>query len=169
MILTPTLRRALTVAAVVFAVDRATKIWIVERLDLMNRRTIEVADPWLNLTMAWNAGVNFGLFDLGPGGRWWLVGLALAIVIGVAIWARRGRGWPAAIGAGAVIGGALGNVWDRLQWGAVADFINMSCCGVVNPFAFNLADAAIFGGASLLIAFGNGVEGGPRRPRRKGS
>ena len=50
-----------------------------------------------------------------------------------------------------IIGGALGNVWDRLQYGAVADFINMSCCGIRNPFAFNVADAAIFAGAALLL------------------
>jgi len=157
------------VATLVFILDRASKIWIVERLDLMNRLTIEVVDPWLNLTMAWNQGVNFGLFDLGPNGRLWLAGLALAIVIGVAVWARHGRGWASAIGAGGVIGGALGNVWDRLQWGAVADFINMSCCGIVNPFAFNVADAAIFGGAALLILLGERAGGGKARRARKGS
>ena len=61
---------------------------------------------------------------------------------------------PQAVGVGLIVGGALGNVWDRLQHGAVADFINMSCCGIQNPFAFNVADAAIFGGAALLILAG---------------
>ena len=74
-------------------------------------------------------------------------------------WARRG-GWPQAIGAGAIIGGALGNVWDRVRFGAVADFINMSCCGIANPFAFNLADAAIFGGAALLVLAGRSPAAG---------
>ena len=170
MILTPTLRRALLVAAAIFAVDRASKIWIVERLDLANRLRIEVADPWLNLTMAWNSGVNFGLLDLGRAGRLWLVVLALAIVLALALWARRRRGWAAALGAGAVIGGALGNVWDRLQWGAVADFVNMSCCGIDNPFAFNVADAAIFGGAALLILFpGADAQGGRQSRAREGA
>jgi signal peptidase II len=77
---------------------------------------------------------------------------------------RRG-GWLQAIGAGAIIGGALGNVWDRLRWGAVADFINMSCCGIANPFAFNLADAAIFGGAALLVLAGNRATGRDGRDR----
>ena len=58
------------------------------------------------------------------------------------------------VGVDELAAAALGNVWDRLQYGAVADFINMSCCGIRNPFAFNVADAAIFGGAALLILAG---------------
>ncbi len=164
---TPVLRRALIVALAVLILDRITKIWVVDHLDLPSVGRIAVADPWLNLVMAWNQGVNFGLFDLGDSGRYWLSGLAIAIVIGVAIWARTMRGWPAAIGAGLVIGGALGNVWDRLKWGAVADFLNMSCCGINNPFAFNIADAAIFAGAMILILMADGGDGGSRARRRK--
>lgn len=167
MILTPTLRRALAVAAMVFAVDRISKIWIVEGLDLATRGRIEVVDPWFNLTMAWNHGVNFGLLDLGESGRWWLIGLALAIVTALLVWTGRSRGWPAALGSGAVVGGALGNVWDRAQWGAVADFFNVSCCGIANPFAFNVADAAIFLGAAVLVLFAGGEEDRTARPRRK--
>ncbi|MBP7243251.1 signal peptidase II [Amaricoccus sp.] len=159
--LTPSLRRTLAVAAAVFAIDRASKIWIVEGLGLAEKGRIAAFDPWLNLTMAWNRGVNFGLLDFGDGGRFWLIGLAVAIVVGLAAWAWRERGWPAAVGAGAVIGGALGNVWDRLQWGAVADFLNVSCCGIDNPFAFNVADAAIFVGVVILILFPG--EGASRR------
>jgi signal peptidase II len=103
--------------------------------------------------MAWNRGVNFGLFDMGDAGRWVLVGVALAIVTFLAVWVRRAQGWAPTIGVGAIIGGALGNVWDRLQYGAVADFLNMSCCGIRNPFAFNVADAAIFGGVAVLLLF----------------
>ena len=145
--------RALAVAVLVFALDRALKISVVEGLDLRTRLFIPVLEPWLNLTMAWNEGINFGLFDFGAAGRWILVALALGIVAVLLVWVRRG-GWVQAVGAGAIIGGALGNVWDRVQYGAVADFINMSCCGIRNPFAFNLADAAIFGGAALLVVFG---------------
>ena len=158
------LGRALLVALVVIALDRATKLLVVERLDLASRLHIPVLDPWFNLTMAWNEGINFGLFDFGAAGRWVLVALALAIVIALAVWVRRG-GWVQAIGAGAIIGGALGNVWDRLQWGAVADFINMSCCGIRNPFAFNVADAAIFAGAALLVLTGSRATGRDGRDR----
>jgi len=145
------LGRAALVAALVLAVDRATKLWVVEGLGLRVRGVVPVWDPWLNLTMAWNEGINFGLFDFGAAGRFVLVGLALVIVAGLLVWVRRTRGWAPAAGVGLIVGGALGNVWDRLTWGAVADFINMSCCGFRNPFAFNVADAAIFLGAGVLV------------------
>jgi signal peptidase II len=71
-------------------------------------------------------------------------------------WARRDRlaGW-AAISAGLLVGGALGNVIDRFIYGAVADFLNMSCCGIENPFSFNVADVAVFAGAIGLVIFTN--------------
>ena len=135
----------------VIVLDRLSKIYVVEVLDLRHRLAIPVVDPFFNLTMAWNEGINFGLFDFGAAGRWVLVALALAIVAAVLVWVRRTRGWGPAAGVGLIVGGALGNVWDRLQYGAVADFINMSCCGIRNPFAFNVADAAIFAGAAVLV------------------
>ena len=160
------LRRAALVALAVILLDRATKLLVVEVLELRTRLYVPVLDPWLNFTMAWNEGINFGLFDFGAAGRWVLVGLALAICAGLAVWVRGTRGLAPAIGVGAIVGGALGNVWDRLQYGAVADFINMSCCGIRNPFAFNVADAAIFGGAAVLVLFGRTAPA-PRARRRR--
>ena len=55
------------------------------------------------------------------------------------------------VAAGLVIGGALGNVVDRIAYGAVADFLNMSCCGISNPYSFNIADIAVFAGALGLL------------------
>ena len=63
-----------------------------------------------------------------------------------------------------ILGGALGNVVDRLVYGAVADFLNMSCCGIENPYAFNVADIAIFAGAIGLILF-TGKTGGKAPPK----
>ena len=57
------------------------------------------------------------------------------------------------VSAGLLIGGALGNVVDRLLYGAVADFLNMSCCGLSNPYAFNIADIAVFIGAFGLVVY----------------
>jgi signal peptidase II len=82
--------------------------------------------------------------------RWGLIVISVAISAVLAWWARRRASVPIAWGAGLVIGGALGNAWDRVQYGAVADFLNMSCCGIANPFAFNVADIAIFCGAVLI-------------------
>jgi signal peptidase II len=147
------LLRALAIAIPVFLLDRLSKYWVVEVLELKQRLFIPVLDPWLNFTMAWNEGVNFGLMDMGGNGRWVLIVLALGITIGLAIWIRRRSGWGIAAGAGAIMGGAVGNVWDRLQYGAVADFLNMSCCGIYNPFAFNVADAGIFIGAVMIAIF----------------
>lgn len=147
------LTRALAVATLVFALDRITKFWVITVLDLPTHGFIPVVDPWFNLTMAWNPGINFGLFDMGAGGQWLLIALALAIILGLLFWLRRSGGWLRAIGVGAIIGGALGNVWDRVKFGAVADFLNVTCCGLANPYAFNIADAAIFGGALLLVLF----------------
>lgn len=150
----PTLRRIVAIATVVYLIDRATKFWVVEVLDLRTRGHIPVADPWFNLTMAWNQGINFGLFDMGPdAGRWFLIGLALVICAGLLFWARRRTAFLDALGVGLIIGGALGNVWDRIRYGAVADFLNFSVPGLRNPFAFNVADAAIFAGAALLLLF----------------
>jgi signal peptidase II len=148
------LKYSLATAVAVFVLDRASKIWVVEYLSLDTRFDIPVWPPFLNLMMAWNTGVNFGLFDAGETvGRYFLIGLALAIVAVLLWWVRRQTEWRSQVFAGAIIGGALGNVWDRVQYGAVADFLNMSCCGIVNPFAFNVADVAIFVGAIGLVLF----------------
>ena len=64
------------------------------------------------------------------------------------------------VAGGLLVGGALGNVIDRITWGAVADFLNMSCCGIDNPYAFNIADISIFAGALGLIL----VSGGKKDP-----
>jgi signal peptidase II len=86
--------------------------------------------------------------------RWVLVGVAIAICGFVIWWLRREKpGKWAYISAGLLVGGALGNVVDRVLYGFVFDFLNMSCCGINNPFVFNLADVFIFAGAIGLVLF----------------
>ncbi len=147
------MRIAIGTILVTMVIDQASKWAVIDRLALDQRLFVPVFDPYLNFVMAWNTGINFGLFGSDSAVlRYALIVLALAICAGVWIWVRReGAGRWMQIGAGLLIGGALGNVIDRVRWGAVADFINMSCCGIRNPFAFNIADAAIFAGAVLLI------------------
>ncbi len=139
----------------VFLIDQLTKFIVVFGLDLRTRGTIDVLPPYLNFRMAWNRGVNFGLFSNDADVmRWLLMAVAVAISIWVAVWIRRDKsGVAGQISAGILIGGAMGNVIDRLIYGAVADFLNMSCCGIENPYAFNIADVAIFVGAAGLILF----------------
>ncbi len=149
------LRTAWFTAVMVFALDQLSKLVVVHLLDLRTVGALPVLPPWLSFRMAWNTGINFGLLSGGAETmRWVLVGVALAISGWVTWWIRRDRpGARVLVSAGLLIGGALGNVVDRLIYGAVADFLNMSCCGIENPYAFNLADVAIFAGAFGLILF----------------
>ena len=139
-----------------FLSDQATKYLVVHWMNLIELGQIDVAPPFLRFYMAWNRGVNFGLFANDSGaGRWVLIGIAVVISLFVILWMRRDPpGKWGLICAGLLVGGALGNVVDRVLYGAVADFINMSCCGINNPFAFNLADTWIFAGAFGLIFLG---------------
>ena len=150
-----TLRLVWWVAFWVFVIDQISKIWVVHVLDLATRLKIEVWPPFLNFHMAWNYGINFGLLaGEAPATRWILISVALGSVLFVLVWMRRDPpGRLGLISAGMLIGGALGNVVDRVLYGAVADFLNMSCCGFSNPFAFNVADIAIFAGAFGLVIF----------------
>ena len=141
------------VAMIVLILDQASKWAVVFWLNLDQRVEIDVFPPYLVFRMAWNYGMNFGLMaqrsDLG---RAVLIGLALVISAWVWRWVLREKsGIRAQVSAGLLIGGAMGNVIDRILYGAVADFLNMSCCGIDNPYAFNVADIAIFLGAVGLV------------------
>jgi signal peptidase II len=160
------MRLAGIVAATTLVADQATKVLVVHVMQLDLRRAIDVFPPWLNLRMAWNEGINFGLLgDRGDTMRWILIALALAVAAWVWQWSRReASDRRVQFSAGLLVGGAIGNVIDRVIYGAVADFLNMSCCGIRNPYAFNIADIAIFAGALGLVAFaGRGAP--PARPR----
>jgi signal peptidase II len=141
-----------------FILDQASKYLVVHMLDLRTLGELDVIPPLLNLRMAWNTGINFGLFSGNADAvRWVLIVLALLISVSVVWWVYRDPPNKLGMGAaGLLIGGALGNVVDRVLYGAVADFLNMSCCGFENPYAFNVADIAIFIGAFGLIVWGGG-------------
>lgn len=159
------MRLVFWVALATFLTDQASKWLVVHWMNLRQLGEIELLPPFLNFRMAWNYGINFGLFSGGSdGARWVLIGLAVAIVVAVLVWTwRQPPGRWGMVAAGLLVGGALANVLDRLVYGAVADFLNMSCCGIENPFAFNVADVAIFAGAIGLALFtgdGKGTGGG---------
>ncbi len=166
------MRRFWITAAVIFILDQLTKLAVVHGLDLINRGEIDVFPPYLTFRMAWNYGINFGLLSNGSDwARWGLVVLALVISAWVVWWMRNEKGnWKAELAGGFLVGGALGNIIDRIAYGAVADFLNMSCCGIENPYAFNVADIAIFVGAFGLVIFAKGTDGdkptGGKPPRR---
>lgn len=169
------MRITVVTASIIFVLDQVTKLIVVQWMNLIERGVIEVLPPFLTFRMAWNTGINFGLFsNQADFMRWVLIAVALIISGWVWLWIRReGAGRWAQISAGFLIGGALGNVIDRIVYGAVADFLNMSCCGIENPYAFNVADISIFAGAFGLVLFTGGKDkpdagGKATRGRSKG-
>jgi signal peptidase II len=138
-----------------FAADQLSKWIVVHVMNLREIGMIDVFPPYLTFRMGWNTGINFGLFaDDANMLRWGLVVLSFLVSAWVIWWARTSLTRRTAhISAGAIIGGAMGNAVDRVVYGAVADFLNTSCCGLNNPFAFNIADIGIFAGAFGLLIF----------------
>jgi len=139
-------------AFVAFMIDQISKYVVIHMMELARIRSIDVLPPVLNFRYGENRGINFGLG--GDMSQWVLVLLALVICVAVTIWLWRSpQGWRAALSGGLLVGGALANVADRLIYGYVLDFLNNSCCGLNNPFVYNLADVFIFAGALGLIFF----------------
>lgn len=136
-------------AALVVAVDQLSKFWIVEGLQLPSRGPIAVT-PFFDLTMVWNRGVSFGLLradaDLA---RWGLAAFSVAVAVIFAVWVRGAHRRLPAVAFGLAIGGAVGNVIDRIRFGAVADFLDFSA--LYFPWVFNIADSAITVGMALLL------------------
>ena len=135
-------------------IDQISKWFILEQLDLDIIGSYDVYSPFLTLKMGWNTGINFGLFSESYFSmRWILVAISLGICLFLLFWSRKLKGNFAPILIGLIIGGAVGNVIDRVRFGAVIDFLNMSCCGINNPYIFNLADIFVFTGLIFLLVF----------------
>ena len=135
-------------------IDQISKWFILEQLDLDIIGSYDVYSPFLTLKMGWNTGINFGLFSESYFSmRWILVAISLGICLFLLFWSRKLKGNFAPMLIGLIIGGAVGNVIDRVRFGAVIDFLNMSCCGINNPYIFNLADIFVFTGLVFLLVF----------------
>ncbi|MGI9410316.1 MAG: signal peptidase II [Hyphomicrobiaceae bacterium] len=151
-----TVSRAWHVAIGALVLDQFTKLLVLEIIDLPANGAVVVVPSFLKFVLVWNTGVNFGILASDSMLlRWSLVVLALAVVLGLLWWVRRGAPKLTRLGAGLIAGGALGNAIDRIAHGAVVDFINVSAPGIDNPFAFNVADVWIFVGAALIILSGS--------------
>ncbi|GAA0589841.1 signal peptidase II [Caenispirillum bisanense] len=138
----------LVLAAVILVADQISKIIIVDSV-MAVPRVIEVT-PFFNLVMAWNYGVSFGMFNTPGTQAWVLIGLSLVVAAALLVWMAREPSRASRLALAAIIGGAIGNVVDRLRWGAVADFLDFHAFGYHWP-AFNVADAAIVIGAAILV------------------
>ncbi len=146
-------RYGVLAALLVLAADQASKAWILYGLRLPELGSIAVL-PGLNLTMVWNRGVTFGLLGgFGAAGRVVLAAVAMAVVAALAVWLRRAERLRVALALGAIAGGAIGNVADRVRFGAVADFVHAYAFGW-SWYVFNVADAAIVCGVAVLVIDG---------------
>lgn len=145
---------ALAVGAAVMALDQAIK-WLIVAYVMEPPRVIEVTG-FFNLVLTYNTGVSFGLLrGAAPWHAWILIAIALAVVVGLLVWlARQPRPQPLlAVAVGVVMGGALGNVIDRMHGPGVIDFLDFHVAGWHWP-AFNLADSAITLGVILIVLDG---------------
>ena len=144
----------LIVAAIAFALDQLTKWIVTGPLDLesMQGTAIELL-PIFKVHFVANQGVSLGLLQAGSdGARWGLVALTALIAGGVLVWMLRERNRQDLVGLGLVLGGAIGNILDRVRLGYVVDFADFHI-GDWSPFlVFNLADAAITIGVLILLA-----------------
>ena len=139
---------------IVLIADQASKWWVLNVLDLPDIRQI-VVSPVLNFTMVWNRGVTFGLFNsFGEWGHVLLASVSLLVVAALGVWLWRAQNMLVAIALGAIAGGAVGNVIDRLRFGAVVDFIHAHAdtpWGDISWYVFNVGDAAIVCGVAALV------------------
>ena len=139
------------VAALVFAIDQLTKWLMIGPLNLHEVGQI-VLLPIFNLTWTENNGISLGLLNASTEtGRWLLVAMTGAIALGVAYWLTREEQRGDRVALGMVLGGALGNILDRVRFGYVVDFADLHF-GDFRPFlVFNVADAAITIGVVILL------------------
>lgn len=148
----------------VLALDQASKYWVLEILRLPEKPHGQIAlTPVFSLSYVENRGVSFGLFKAGGAFQAWLLaGLALAITTLFSVWLTHGTRFWQNLGLSLAIGGALGNMVDRLRFHYVVDFLDFS--QIYFPWVFNVADAGVSVGAGLLL-FDLLVQGDkPRRP-----
>ena len=147
------LRRGLVVAVLVAFADQLSKSWVLDRFTAEAPRLLPVT-PFFNLVLTWNRGMSFGLFNNDAALNALVFSVLAVLIVGaLLVWLSRVRETLLSIAIGLVVGGAAGNVVDRLGRGAVVDFLDFHVAGW-HWFAFNLADAAICVGVGLMVIDG---------------
>lgn len=143
------LRSGLLVAALVLLLDLVSKLAILEWID-PPAQGIPLTG-FLAIVLVWNRGMSFGMLNTDAAAVPWILGgLAIAVSIALVWWLKRADRRLVVAGLGLVLGGAVGNLLDRVQYGAVVDFILLHYRGWQWP-AFNVADSAIFLGVVCLL------------------
>jgi len=142
-------------ALLILFADQAHKHWMLFVYDIPNRQPVRVA-PFLELVMAWNPGISYSLFETHTTtGKLILLSVTLLITAALAVWMWRVADRATSLALGLIVGGALGNAWDRYAYGAVADFFHLFVdterWGRLSWYIFNIADVAIVAGVALLL------------------
>jgi signal peptidase II len=145
-------RQALLVAVVVLLADQLSKWFVTGPLGINHAGDQLVLTSFFQFTYTENIGISLGLLNAtNPVGRWMLVALTSAIAVAVAIWIGREKNRVDQLALGLVLGGALGNILDRVRHGYVTDFLDLHF-GDIRPFlVFNVGDAAISIGVVILL------------------
>jgi signal peptidase II len=139
------------VAAIVFLLEQVSKWYVTGPLNLQQVRQIELL-PIFNFTWTENYGISLGLFQATSDTmRWVLVAITSAIAVGVAYWIGKEEQRGDQLALGMVLGGALGNILDRIRFGYVVDFADLHFGSFRPFFIFNVADAAISIGVVILL------------------
>jgi signal peptidase II len=137
-------------AATVFVLDQASKLYLFFVADIARNQPIAVTS-FFELILVWNRGISYGLFQQSTEtGRWILIVFSVAAAIFLSVWAWRAGERLLSLALGLIAGGALGNVIDRLLYGAVLDFAHLFWGGF-SWYVFNIADAAIVAGVAVLL------------------
>jgi signal peptidase II len=139
----------IVLALVVAVLDQWSKWWAFDFL-IKNQTTYMPIFPGFNLVMVLNYGVSFGMFSNLPAGAWILSGVTIAIMIYLLYWLSQVKTYWMGIAIGLIIGGAIGNLIDRVRVGAVADFLDFYIADYHWP-AFNVSDSCVFIGVMMLL------------------
>ena len=151
-LLTPLRTRGLALALAIFAIDRVVKWYLTGPMDLAFQGPFHIL-PIFAFRYTENFGVSLGMFTATSAVmRYGLIAVTGGIAIGVLVWMLREKGWGEICGLALILGGAMGNIWDRAVSGFVIDYADLHF-GEWRPFLiFNLADAAITFGVLILLA-----------------
>jgi signal peptidase II len=139
----------LLVAAFILAADQGSKYLVLHQFHLQDGHMLILA-PVMNFVLVWNHGITFGMFA-GTASRILLAGIATLVVLALFAWLWRSQKWITVCTIGAIAGGAIGNVIDRMRFGAVVDFIQVHVGGLFYPWVFNVGDSAIVCGVLALM------------------
>jgi len=140
----------LSIALVAFLIDRLSKWWLIDVFGIAERGIVTVL-PFFDLVMAWNRGISYGLFQADTAlGVTLLASFAIVVTAALTLWLARINHRLMALSIGLIIGGAVGNIYDRIVFGAVADFFSLHAYGYY-WYIFNIADIWIAFGVILMI------------------